>query len=82
MKMAVFWVAAPCSMEEVYRHFNGTHRLDSGGNKHLRNVGTLVPDYTALQLTGSQLYFLLSLRQFRRKAVKNTEAFRCCSSEF
>jgi hypothetical protein len=22
--MAVFWVVAPCSLEEVYRHFRGT----------------------------------------------------------
>jgi hypothetical protein len=26
-----------------------THRLDDGGSKHLRNVGKLLPDYTAQQ---------------------------------
>jgi hypothetical protein len=31
MKMAVFWVVAPCS-----------HRPDDGGNKHLWNVGKLL----------------------------------------
>jgi hypothetical protein len=34
-KMAVFWVVAPCSLVEVYQRF--------------RNVGKLLPDYTALQ---------------------------------
>jgi hypothetical protein len=23
MKMVIFWVVAPCSLEEVYRHFRG-----------------------------------------------------------
>jgi hypothetical protein len=30
MKMAVFWVVAPCSLVEVYHHFRG-----DGGSKHL-----------------------------------------------
>jgi hypothetical protein len=38
MKMAVFWVVAPCS-----------HRPDVGSCKDLCNVGKLLPDYTALQ---------------------------------
>jgi hypothetical protein len=33
MKMAVFWVVAPCRLVEVYRHFRGT---------------CFLPDYTAL----------------------------------
>jgi hypothetical protein len=58
MKMAVFWVVAPCSLVEVYQRFGGpcclhhqgdTHRLDGGGSKDLRNVGKLLPDYTVLQ---------------------------------
>jgi hypothetical protein len=40
--MAVSWVVAPCSLV--------THRPDDGGSKVLRNVGKLLPDYTALQL--------------------------------
>jgi hypothetical protein len=39
MKMAVFWVAAPCSLVDVYPCFIGAyclrHRLDDGGSKHL-----------------------------------------------
>jgi hypothetical protein len=27
MKMAVFWVVAPCSLVEVYRHFTGACSL-------------------------------------------------------
>jgi hypothetical protein len=39
MKMAVFWVVAPCSLVEVYRRFRGTCCLhhqapNDGGNKH------------------------------------------------
>jgi hypothetical protein len=55
MKMAVFWVVAPCSLVEVYQRFRGpcclhrlTHRPDDGGSKDL-NVGKLLPDYTVLQ---------------------------------
>jgi hypothetical protein len=39
MKMAVFWVVAPCSLVEVYRRFRGAccrHHQgdpDDGGNK-------------------------------------------------
>jgi hypothetical protein len=36
MKMSVFWVVAPCNLEEVYQHFRGTCCLpDYGGNKYL-----------------------------------------------
>jgi hypothetical protein len=40
MKMAVFWVVAPCSLVEVYRRFRGTCSLhhqgdDDGGSKYL-----------------------------------------------
>jgi hypothetical protein len=42
--MAVFWVVAPCSLEEVYQRFRGpcclnhqgyNRRSDYGGSKHL-----------------------------------------------
>jgi hypothetical protein len=47
MKMAAFWVLAPCSLVEVYQRFGGaarvepfphgrlTHRPDDGGSKDL-----------------------------------------------
>jgi hypothetical protein len=54
MKMGVFWVVAPCSLVEVYRHFRDTgclqYRPDDGGSKYLLNVNE--PDYTALQPGG------------------------------
>jgi hypothetical protein len=37
--MAVFWVVAPCSLVEVYRHFRGACCLHHQGNSkdsHLR----------------------------------------------
>jgi hypothetical protein len=37
MQMAVFWVVAPCSL------------VDDAGSKQHRNVGKLIPDYTAQQ---------------------------------
>jgi hypothetical protein len=48
MKMAVFWIVAPCNLVEVYRRFRGTCH-DDGGSKYLKNVCKLLPDYTALQ---------------------------------
>jgi hypothetical protein len=48
MKMAVCSVPAPCSLIEVYRRFRGACCLHHR-SKHLRNVGKLLPDYTALQ---------------------------------
>jgi hypothetical protein len=40
LKMAVFWVVAPCSLVEVYRLFRGAcclyhQSLDDEGSKHL-----------------------------------------------
>jgi hypothetical protein len=38
MKMAVFWVVAPCRLVEVYQRFKGPcsgHRPDDGGSKDL-----------------------------------------------
>jgi ribonuclease PH len=37
MKMAVFWVVAPCSLVEVYRRVRGpcNDRPDDEGSKHL-----------------------------------------------
>jgi hypothetical protein len=36
MKMAVFWIVAPCRLVEV------THRADGGGSKHLSDIGKLL----------------------------------------
>jgi hypothetical protein len=57
MKMAVFWVVAPCSLVEVYRRFRGAcclsyQRPADRSTNHLWNVGTLLSDYTVEQLTG------------------------------
>jgi hypothetical protein len=39
MKMAVFWVVAPCSLVELYQRFRGPcclhHQGDDGGSKDL-----------------------------------------------
>jgi hypothetical protein len=45
MKMAVFWVVAPCSLVEVYWRFRGACCL----HQHLWNVGKLIPDYMVQQ---------------------------------
>jgi hypothetical protein len=51
-KNCFFWVVASCSLVELYRRFRGAcclHRPDDGGSKYIRNVGKLLPDYTAQQ---------------------------------
>jgi hypothetical protein len=37
MKVAVFWVVAPCSLVKVHRRFRGAYRDDhqDDGSKHL-----------------------------------------------
>jgi hypothetical protein len=74
MKMAVFWVVALCSLEEVYQRLGGTwclhHRPDDGGSKDLWNVGKLLPGYTALQPR------LSHLRTQRRENLKSYLIFR------
>jgi hypothetical protein len=54
VKMAVFWVAAPRSLVEVYQRFRGTYCFrregdGDGDSKDLWNVGKRLPDYTPLQ---------------------------------
>jgi hypothetical protein len=44
MKMAVFWVVAPCSLVEVYRHFRGNALMMEAAS-----TSKLLPGYTALQ---------------------------------
>jgi hypothetical protein len=61
MKMAVFWVVAPCRLVWVYQLFTGLYclhhqgdfhqRPDDGGSTDLWNVGKLIPVYTVLQPT-------------------------------
>jgi hypothetical protein len=60
MKMAVYWVVAPCSLVEVYQRFRGLyclhhqgdhylhHCLDDRGSIDLCNAGNLITVYTAL----------------------------------
>jgi hypothetical protein len=48
LKMAVFWVVAPCSMVEVYRHFRGPfclHHQGDGVMEAARTSETLVNFY-------------------------------------
>jgi hypothetical protein len=61
MKMAVFWVIAPCSLVEVYQYFRGTCCLhhhgsspfsfgaENGDSMFLWNVGIYLQVHTALQ---------------------------------
>jgi hypothetical protein len=39
MKMAVFWVAAPCSLVEVYRRFKGAYCLHHQGDEFENKFG-------------------------------------------
>jgi hypothetical protein len=48
MKMAVFWVVAPCSLVEVYWRFRGSCCLHHQGT-HRSDVGKILPDYMAQQ---------------------------------
>jgi hypothetical protein len=51
MKTTVFWVAAPCSLGEVYDVSEvlaaSISSLDDGSSKHLLNVCKLIPVYEA-----------------------------------
>jgi hypothetical protein len=51
LKTTAFWDIAPCSFIAVDRRFGaaccGDDRPDDGFNKHLRNVGQHLRDYTA-----------------------------------
>jgi hypothetical protein len=56
MKMAAFWVVAPCNLVEVYRCFRGAcwhyhkgDRSDDGGSEHPWNISKLLPVCTAQQ---------------------------------
>jgi hypothetical protein len=60
MKMAIFWVVAPCSLVEVYQCFRGPSEdlwsvgpsedlWNVGPSEDLWNVGKRLPDYMALQ---------------------------------
>jgi hypothetical protein len=49
MKMAGFWVVAPCSLVEVYQRYRGPCCHHQQGDVTHGNVGKLLPDYTVLQ---------------------------------
>jgi hypothetical protein len=50
MKMAAFWVVAPCRLVWVYRlDLPPIHGSDDRSSTDLRNVRKLIPVYTALQ---------------------------------
>jgi hypothetical protein len=42
MKMAVFWVVAPCSLVEVYRRFRGACCLHHQGDRNNREDSVLL----------------------------------------
>jgi hypothetical protein len=54
MKMTVFWVVGPGTQGVGYRHGPA-----EGGSHHLRNVGKLLPDYTAQQPRRQPSYFFV-----------------------
>jgi hypothetical protein len=56
MKMAVFWLVAPCNLVEVYRRFGGTCCC------HLRGDGKLIPDYVAQQPKKTAIFMLAAVR--------------------
>jgi hypothetical protein len=70
MKMAVFWVVAPCSLVEVYRFHH------DGGSKDLWNVGKLLPDYTALQ-PRRHFIFVLQILKFMYIYMWNKFLYLC-----
>jgi hypothetical protein len=41
MKMAVFWVVAPCSLVEVYQRFRGPCCLHYQGDESLIHISTV-----------------------------------------
>jgi hypothetical protein len=49
MKMAVFWVVAPCCLIEVTDFSGVLYLYNDGGDTKLWNVGKLFPDNAALQ---------------------------------
>jgi hypothetical protein len=40
MKMAVFWVVAPCSLVENFRRFRGSYSLHNQGDERPDDVGS------------------------------------------
>jgi hypothetical protein len=42
--------------------FKKTDRPDNGGSKHLRNVGKLLPEYTAQQTQKTVISILIAVR--------------------
>jgi hypothetical protein len=51
LKMAVFWVVAPCSLVEVYQRFRGTCCLHHQGNRFLTLIGNFRKNNQVRSLT-------------------------------
>jgi hypothetical protein len=66
MKMAVFWVAAPCRLVRVYRRFRGLYCL------HHQDVLRYNPEDSHLQVTLSLLRCLI----FNVKTLMNASVLR------
>jgi hypothetical protein len=85
MKMAVLRLVAPCSLVDVYQLFKGdcclnhqgalTHRPDDGASKHLRNIGTLLLDYTVQEPRRN--YSSLTNKQTQRDNFEYKPRFNC-----
>jgi hypothetical protein len=58
VKIAGFWVISPCILVNV--------RPEDGGSKYIRNVGKILPDYTAhqprRQSSSVQVYYMVGLQ--------------------
>jgi hypothetical protein len=84
MKMAVFWVVAPCNLVEGYRRLRGACCLHHQGDDDRGNVGNLLSGYTATTqktdiFVGYELADWINLVQIRvqcRLIMNTTMHFR------
>jgi hypothetical protein len=60
MKMAVFWVVAPCSLVEVYQRFRGPCCLHHQGDEAARTSETLVNFYQSTRRHNPEDIFVLT----------------------
>jgi hypothetical protein len=81
MKMAVFWVVAPCSLVEVYQRFRGPcclhHQGDEASPEPRRQSSTLLMFKEVVDLVTNEtirecLLFVLKLEHFNLITVKTT----------
>jgi hypothetical protein len=72
MKIAVFWVVAPCSLVEVYQRFRGPcclhHQGDNPEDSHLLSLRNLLTDINTENVSHSRLS-----ASFNTPSVKGTK---------